>query len=249
MKRTVLVIVAVCFSFGLNVALLAPRACEEAALAGPASGNGDVNADGKIDIADAIHLLGYLFARGPAPEAIECAACDSWCPPPGGGALPATGQATCYGYDGQGWAETPGDGAGDSGQDGFYQAGCPSAERFTDNGDDTVTDNCTGLMWQKKTAPRDYSWRQALRYCERLELGGYADWRLPNVRELQSIADYGRYDASIDPLFAAESDWYWSSSSHIDDPDYAWFVDFEEGYVDYDDKDEAYYVRAVRGGP
>ena len=66
-----------------------------------------------------------------------------------GSSLPATGQTTCYDTEGNvincGSAEWPG-------QDGFYQAGCPSAGRFVDNGDGTVTDSCTGLVWQKDTA-------------------------------------------------------------------------------------------------
>jgi len=255
-KRKVLVGAVACLSLGLNVALLVPHVGQEAALAGPPSGNGDVNGSGGIDIADAIYILGYLFAQGPAPEAIEIVACDSCCPPPSGGALPATSQTACYDAAGNvidcNSAEYPG-------QDGFYQAGCPSAGRFTDNGDGTVADNCTGLMWQKDTADVNgdgtivsdqdaLTWQKALKYCESLEFAGHDDWRLPNVRELQSIVDYGRLNPSIDPVFWAESGWYWSSSTSVLYPVLAWVVYFFDGYVNvYVGKGDHHYVRAVRG--
>ena len=74
---------------------------------------------------------------------------------------------------------------------------------FIDNGDGTISDTSTGLMWQKATAPGTYTWEQALTYCENLTLpaGGYSDWRLPNRNELQSIVDYSRYNPAIDTTF------------------------------------------------
>ena len=73
---------------------------------------------------------------------------------------------------------------------------------FIDNGDGTITDTVTGLMWQKATAPGTYTWEQALTYCENLTLAGdYSDWRLPNRNELQSIVDYSRYNPAIDTTF------------------------------------------------
>jgi hypothetical protein len=143
------------------------------------------------------------------------------------------------------------------GQDGFYGKGCPTAERYVDNQDGTVTDTCTGLMWQKATADKDGNgtiddsdrmpWQNALQYCESLEFAGHSDWRLPNVRELQSIVDYGRYSPSSDPIFGAESGWYWSSSTYVSLPSYAWFVGFYDGLVFSGDKDYGGFVRAVRG--
>jgi hypothetical protein len=117
--------------------------------------------------------------------------------------------------------------------------------RFVDNGDGTVTD--TGLTWQQETAPDMYTWAEALQYCEGLELGGETDWRLPNVRELESIVDFGRYNPAIDPVFSAESSWYWSSSSSVGGPSRAWHVSFTDGRVSHGGKDGACYVRAVRG--
>src|SRR4030095_14070418 len=128
-------------------------------------------------------------------------------------------------------------------QDGQYAAGCPSEGRFVDNGDGTVTDHCTGLMWQKDTAdtngdgqtPDDGSdalpWCAALAYCENLSFAGHDDWRLPNVRELESIVDYGGVRSSIDPVFGALSSVYWSSTTIAGNPPIAWHVDFVSGDV------------------
>jgi len=63
---------------------------------------------------------------------------------------------------------------------------------FHDNGNGTVTDNATGLMWMKADSGKAMNWRQALKWAEDLEYGGYSDWRLPNAKELQSIVDYSR---------------------------------------------------------
>ena len=118
---------------------------------------------------------------------------------------------------------------------------------YIDNQDGTVTDTSTGLMWQKATAPGTYTWQQALQYCEGLDMAGHTDWRLPNVRELHSIVDYGRYAPSIDPIFGAESQWYWSSSTYVGNPNYAWLVNFNDGFVLNVYEDYDYFVRAVRG--
>lgn len=226
--------------------------------AGTPSGNGDVNGDEAINITDAVYILNFLFLGGPAPEPIVC-------PPPRGGALPATGQTECYGYEElRSWVAVPCEGAEIPGQDGAYQAGCPMEGRFVDHGDGTVTDMCTGLMWQKDTADVNgdgtidpewggtdtLTWRDALAYCEDLSFAGHDDWRLPNVRELQSIVDYGRWDPAINPVFGALSRSYWSSSTYARYPGIAWYVSFHVGVVASDgDKVYLSHVRAVRRGP
>src|SRR5262245_33765218 len=132
----------------------------------------------------------------------------------------------------------PCDEAACAGQDGAYAAGCPSEGRFTDNGDGTVTDHCTGLMWQKDTADLDgdgqtrddpsdrIDWFGALAYCEGLTFAGYDDWRLPNVRELESIVDYGRDEPAVDPVFGAWSSSYWTSTTDPYVPERAWVIYF-----------------------
>jgi len=240
------------FAFGLTagialMALYPHLAVKPAAAVGTPSGNGDVNASGRIDIADAVYLLSYLFSSGPAPEAIVG----------GGGGLAATGQGTCYDWQGNvidcTSAEYPA-------QDGFYQKGCAKEGRYVDNGDGTVTDTCTGLVWQKDTADVNgdgqitlegdaLTWQDALKYCDGLVFAGRNDWRLPNIRELLSIVDYGRHKPAIDSVLGAMSEWYWSSSTYDSVRVYAWFVHFWVGLGYYEDKDNLYYVRAVRSGP
>lgn len=217
-----------------------------------AAKNGDVNADGRVDLSDAMTILGHLFLGSPSDLVELCEA------PPAASGLPDTGQNACYGLvENAGWQEVPCDQVSCRGQDAQYATGCPSEGRFTDNGDGTVTDHCTGLMWQKDTADvngngqstdQDYMrWCDALAYCENLSFAGHDDWRLPNIRELHSIVDYGRVSPAINPVFGAFSAWYWSSTSLADYHDVAWIVYFGRGGVDDIGKDGNDFVRAVRG--
>lgn len=175
--------------------------------------------------------------------------------------LPDTGMTKCYNQAG---AEGPCDDAICPGQDGLYATGCSSEGRFTDNGDGTVSDNCTGLMWEQDTADTNgdamidaadqVPWCKALSYCENLSFAGHDDWRLPSVRELESIVDYGRFNPSIDPVFVALSFYYWSSTSIAINPARVWYVVFDFGYVfgsgkTFNDKTFDVYVRAVRAAP
>jgi hypothetical protein len=78
--------------------------------------------------------------------------------------------------------------------------------QFVDNGDSTITDGATGLMWMKNDNGAGILWENALSYAEGFEYVGYTDWRLPNAKELQSIVDYTRSpattsSAAIDPIF------------------------------------------------
>ena len=124
---------------------------------------------------------------------------------------------------------------------------------LVDNGDGTVKDIGSGLMWQKATAPETYTWQNALSYCENLSLAGYSDWRLPNRNELQSLVDYSRYNPAIDPLLIPHTmpSYYWSSTTFVANNAWnAWFVHFGEGPIGPEDKLlQSYYVRAVRAGP
>lgn len=67
--------------------------------------------------------------------------------------------------------------------------------------DQVVVDPVSGLMWQRYAAPGTYDWGEALDYCKDLELEGYSDWRLPNRRELLSIADYTNSCSSESSIF------------------------------------------------
>jgi hypothetical protein len=109
---------------------------------------------------------------------------------------------------------------------------------YTDNGDGTVTDTSTGLTWQKASSSGK-TWEKALAYCEGLSLGGYTDWRLPTVKELQSLADYSRYSPAINTTYFPDTaaSWYWSSTTIVYNTRGAWDVDFGFGHVYPNDKD------------
>jgi len=100
---------------------------------------------------------------------------------------------------------------------------------FASNGDGTISDSATGLMWQEGDSGTGYNWQQALGYAEGFELAGYDDWRLPNVKELQAIVDYSRSPAThgtaaIDPVFSCSTitdedgstnyAFYWTGTTH-----------------------------------
>ncbi len=124
---------------------------------------------------------------------------------------------------------------------------------YTDNGNNTVTDAVTNLMWQKQDDATVRTWELALTYCEGLSLGGHTDWRLPNVKELKSLADMTRYypNPTINPVFTntQSSSSYWSSTTNVDigNPNSAGSVSFFDGSVIYGlTKNSQVYVRCVR---
>jgi len=131
-------------------------------------------------------------------------------------------------------------------------------QNFVDNGNGTVTDNNTGLMWQQGE-PGAKTWDSALSYCENLILpsSGYSDWRLPNITELESITDDTVFDPVNHPIAidtnafpnANASNYYWSSTTSAVYPSGAWLVYFHYGgNYGYGSKDSDMYVRCVRGG-
>jgi len=115
--------------------------------------------------------------------------------------------------------------------------------------DGTVTDNNTGLTWQQGEGGLK-TWEDAISYCEGLSLAGYTDWRLPNIKEIESITDYTLYNPVIDTNFFpdVETLWYWSSTIDAGLSSAAWYVYFNNGYVYNNLKTNNYYVRCVRGG-
>ena len=116
---------------------------------------------------------------------------------------------------------------------GLYVRGDTSygQNNFVEHGNGTVTDSATGLTWMQSDSGSGMNWEAALAYCEGSSAAGYEDWRLPNVKELQSLVDYSRspattHSAAIAPIFsvtaitdeAGKTDypWYWSSTTHAD---------------------------------
>jgi hypothetical protein len=189
------------------------------------------------------------------------------------GFFPASGQTTCWNSVG---GVIPCFG---SDQDGDIQAG--ATLRYQDNGDGTITDLNTGLMWEKKSddgtihdKDNTYLWDFAFTVhvagLNAANFAGYQDWRLPNVKELQSIVDYEHQAPAVAPggpfsdncvagctvrtcsctgLGAQGSGFYWSSTTFLPDPFFAWEVDFAvAGDVNAGNKFSLFGVRAVRGG-
>ena len=103
--------------------------------------------------------------------------------------------------------------------------------RFVDNGNGTIVDAATGLMWQQFDSRKGMNWEDALTYAGNLTLGGHGDWRLPNAKELQSIVDYSRSvqatnSAAINSIFETSKikdpkgqtqyPYFWTSTTHQD---------------------------------
>jgi len=229
----------------LAFSFLVPAAgadCRDHPCDSPPCCNGDCNGDGTVNIADAIFLLSYLFARGPEPAQTACGPNAECCPP---SRLPATGDITCTNGEDVvvDCADPP-----FLGEDGHYRAGCPVEGRFVDNGDGTVTDMCTGLTWEQDPPVQMLGYYAALAYCEDLSLADHDDWRLPNYAELESIVDYGRAAPAIDPAFRAEPSFYWSSTRFAGWIHKAKVVDFLNDGRFYDTVRNPLFIRAVRGG-
>jgi hypothetical protein len=140
------------------------------------------------------------------------------------------------------------------GDDGDLQAGVPwPVPRFTDRGNGTVRDNLTGLIWLKDASCLVGTWADALATvdafnaglldfgCTEYIRGAFADWRLPNVKELQSLIDFGFFSPALSNA-AGTAQWtegnafldvrpnlYWSSTTAAGIPDAAWYVDLYDG--------------------
>lgn len=168
--------------------------------------------------------------------------------------LPQTGQAQCF--DTAGVEIT----CAGTGQDGEIQAGVAWPEpRFIDNNDGTFTDNLTGLIWLKNANCYDQkTWDQALSYVSFIEDGfcGLSDnsqpgdWRLPNINELESLTNLQVQDLDAwlrgQGFSDVQPQWYWSSTTAVDDKGYALFVAMDDGRIDDDNKENPRYFWPVR---
>jgi hypothetical protein len=185
---------------------------------------------------------------------------------PTDGGFPASGQTTCWDSSGN---LIP---CAGTGHDGDTHTGAPLA--YVDNGDGTITDAKTGLMWEKQSkgdgsvhdTDNLYTWDSAFSAhvgtLNTTSFAGHADWRVPNVRELASIVNYENFNPAVSPAFhnnctppctvltcsctVANNDWTSTSVAH--DPQRAWVVYFADGGVNQNFTTNAYSVRAVRGG-
>lgn len=214
---------------------------------------GDVNDSGSVTVADALFVLREAVGQSPV----------LLCAPP---SLPArTGQTTCYDVAGKAVA------CAGTGQDGESQAGV--ARRFTDNGDGTIVDHATGLVWEKLSDDGSihdytttYAWADAfaskVAALNSAGFAGHDDWRLPNILELESLRNFGAADPSVFSVFdsacaadcsltscsCTQAGYYWSSTTQLSQGTFAWHVSFLKGTTYPRAKTELGYVRAVRGG-
>jgi len=176
------------------------------------------------------------------------------CAPNGPAMVPKTGQTTQYAL----------------GDDGDLEKGVAWPNpRFKDNGNGTVTDNLTGLIWLKNANCFDIrNWSQALTDCNGLNSGECGltdgsiagDWRLPNRSELNSLIDVRYYNPALsntagtgqwsagNPFTNVQSGLYWSSTTYAGYTDAAWGVVMDVGDVYGYNKSYNGYVWPVRGG-
>ena len=134
--------------------------------------------------------------------------------------VPKTGQTTQY----------------QAGDDGTYQKGVAWPNpRFTVQADtNCVLDNLTGLIWARNAnLIVQVSWSYAITYCEGLVYGGTNDWRLPNLREMRSLIDYGQTNLALPtghPFTGVQWNYYWTSTTAAVDPVWsAWYVHLGSG--------------------
>jgi len=146
-------------------------------------------------------------------------------------------------------------------QDGDIRAGVRWPDpRFTDNDDGTVTDNLTGLVWLKNADPFGFTrWHEALDECNKLCSGQYGlsddsrpgDWRLPNIKEIESLVDYNRAGPCLpegwEKVFVnVRPSSYWTSTSVAKAPTEAMFLILGVGPGIFENKEHPFFVWPVR---
>jgi len=153
--------------------------------------------------------------------------------------LPRTGQTVSYA----------------AGDDGDLEKGFAIIPRYTNNGDGTVTDNATGLMW-----PQDWdgdggnsgnaaTWADALSFTSALDFAGWTDWRMPNINELFSVLDHGAGPPLVNAVFdLTGGDLFWSSTAFLAVPEFKQAMNPSEGKIQIDLNVLDNLIIAVRGG-
>jgi len=137
----------------------------------------------------------------------------------------------------------------DADVDGFFKV-------FVNNGDGTVTDYYTGLMWAYAPGPA-VEWQNAIIYCNNNATAGYTDWRVPNLLELMSVMDYSCPSSTPshcwNRYFNAALSWsgvyaeHWASTTHTTTTTEAYYFDSQFGRIAYQAKTSTEPVRCVRG--
>jgi len=190
---------------------------------------GDFNFNGAVDAEDVTTFLEH-FGRHQYTNP---------CPPDGPAAVPRTGQIDAYYWEDDGW---------------FEKGVAYPNPRFIDNSDETVTDTLTGLMWTQDASLNGFNlWSESLDFCMALDVAGHENWRLPNVKELLSLIDYGNYSPALPvehPFSSVASGWcYWTSTTSPLDTEDAFDVAMTTGTLQPHNKDfTACIVWCVRSG-
>lgn len=161
----------------------------------------------------------------------------------------STGQTNCYDANGE---QIPCTGTG---QDGEFSNGIKWPDpRFTLQ-NDVVFDQLTDLSWLRNANLSVFpmNWHESFNYINKMNQEnafGYNDWRLPNRRELRSLMSYQTRLPALPhghPFCDVFSGWYWSSTTAVINPEYAWYVHMEGARMFYGGKDQSYLVWPVRG--
>jgi len=234
--------------------------------AGRAQCLGDFNADGKVTIDELMKAVNRALS-GCQDDGICRAVSDELaaCQAAAKGQPLKTGQTNCYDADGAVISR-----AG-TGQDGERQDGLSPV--YVDNGDGTISDMKTGLMWEKLSDDGSVhdkdtmdTWDNAFAVhvagLNTANFAGHNDWRMPNVTELVSLAKYGTEFPAVNAAFNTNcgpgctvltcsctvAGFYWSSTTFLSIPANTWVVDFSLGGEAVGTKSFTDWVRAVRGG-
>ena len=203
---------------------------------------------------DSEHLQDFQYKVGPLIVGLpDLRWYYGWSDSAGGG-VPKTGQMSCYDVKGRAIL------CEGTGQDGEYRVGTKwPTSRFHDNYDGTVTDRLTGLTWlQDADYFGEVRWEEALSKARQLAAGKHGlkdgsrrgDWRLPNIRELFSLIDYGTGDPIIPanhPFENVQRAIYWTNTSLIAAPNLAWMMTLGIGPTVFDLKINPNRMWPVRG--
>lgn len=134
--------------------------------------------------------------------------------------------------------------------------------QLIDNGNGTITDSMTGLMWKQCSegqsgndcatgSAEGFTWQLALQRVQEINISGFAgytDWRVPNIKELSSLVDHQCSYPSINLARFPNTPamWYWSASATAGLPGNVWYVYFGNGYINWSNNQGGYQLRLVR---
>lgn len=168
----------------------------------------------------------------------------------GGSCYLQTGQITCHDTAGR---ETPCPGTG---QDAEFRRGVTWPEPRFEQYEEVVLDRLTELIWTRNANPAEFplTWQESLDYISGMnkeKAFGYSDWRLPNRRELRSLVSHQTKKPALPkghPFTNIFLGWYWTSTTSMINPAYAWYVHMEGARMFYGNKEQFSLLWPVRAG-